>query len=190
MPDLLEPGAGFVYMKVGTHASEPLADIYARKRREIDEAGYGLWGYGGNTCHPLSMLQPFAREYVARDGVIYLCMQEMNSRHFAEQVRASQMTADGLHWEKIPDPVNVLGSRFALRIVELRQESFELPLTGTRVAFGNSRGRRGDMYISGHVDKGCLELVEEAPSAPVADPKIVQIGLVARLAEPYAVIVK
>jgi hypothetical protein len=61
-----------LYMKVGTHAQEELSEIIARKRREIDEAGFAMWGYGGNTCHPTSIVQPFAR---SASAPIILCMQ-------------------------------------------------------------------------------------------------------------------
>src|SRR5262245_53456497 len=96
MASIVRPGDGFVYMKVGTHAQEKLADIVSRKRREIEEAGFALWGYGGSTCHPLSMVQPFAREFVKKSGRIYLCMQPMDSKHFAEKLRASKFSVDGI----------------------------------------------------------------------------------------------
>ena len=35
----LQPGAGFIFMKVGVHAQETLADIIARKQRELKDAG-------------------------------------------------------------------------------------------------------------------------------------------------------
>ena len=52
-----------------------------------------------------------------------------------------------------------------------------------------SMGRRGDRYISGRVDKGCLEIVPDDEIAP-EESATVQIGLVARLIEPYAVLVR
>ncbi len=61
-------------------------------------------------------------------------------------------------------------------------------LRQTRVAVGNSRGRRGDRYIRGRVDKACLEIVDDARHADEAP--LVQIGLVARLVEPYAVLLR
>ena len=76
-------------MKVGTHAGESLEDILRRKTREIEEAGYALWGYGGNTCHPLSMVQPFARDFERRGATIYLCMEPMDLSHFAVSERAT-----------------------------------------------------------------------------------------------------
>lgn len=177
-------------MKVGTHARESLEDIIARKRKEIEDAGFSLWGYGGNTCHPLTRVQPFAREFIERDGVVYLCMQPMQSSHFAPPTRAKESSPDGLHWSAIPSAINVLGSRYALAIGDLREESFRLPLATTRVAIGNSLGRRGDEYISGHVDKGCLEVVEERIDPADLESSAVDIGLVARLVEPYAVLLR
>lgn len=190
MTEILRPGSGFIFMKVGTHAQEELTDIIARKRREIDDAGYGLWGYGGNTCHPLKSVQPFARDFVRRDGVIYLCMQPMTSKHFAIPDRANESSADGVTWEPIPTGINVRGSRYALAIGDLREEEFQLPLARTRVAIGNSMGRRGDRYIAGRVDKGCLEVVDEPEDAEEVELSTVGIGLVARLVEPYAVLLR
>jgi hypothetical protein len=187
MSDILTPGAGLIFMKVGTHAGEGLSDILKRKRQEIEDAGFALWGYGGNTCHPLSMVQPFAHDIEERGGVIRLVMQPMVSRHFAVPERASKLSRDGLEWEEIPREINVRGSRYALAIKELREERFELPLARTRVAIGNQLGRRGDIYVQGRVDKACLEVVGD----PVADePEPVEIGLVAELVDPYAVFVR
>ena len=189
MNDIIKPGAGILFMKVGTHAQEPLEEIIARKRREIDDAGFALWGYGGSTCHPQTMVQPFARSYAKKGGSIYLCMEEMESHHFAEQVRAEQSSSDGLTWKDIPLSVNVLGSRYALVIKALRREALELPLSRTRVAVGNSQGRAGDLYVSGRVDKACLEIVETDASTPGTE-RNVAISLVAELEPPYAVFLR
>ena len=185
---IIQPGAGIVFMKVGTHAREPLTDIIVRKKREIDEAGYALWGYGGNTCHPVKSVQPFAQSFVRRGGAIYLVMQPMQSRHFATPERAREFSPDGKQWEKIPQPISVLGSNFALALDSLEEEAFDFSLGQTRVAVGSKSGRRGDRYIKGRVDKACLELVEESPDDD--DARIVHVGLVARLVEPYAVFVR
>jgi hypothetical protein len=187
MTDSLRPGAGLIFMKVGTHANETLTDILSRKRREIEAVGFAMWGYGGNTCHPLTMVQPFAHEVEQQGGIISLVMQPMESRHFGVSERAEEMSRDGLSWETIPHEVNVIGSRYALAIKDLREEQFDLPLSHTRVAIGNSLGRRGDLYIKGRVDKACLEVVDE----PLADePGQIEIGLVAELVDPYAVFVR
>jgi hypothetical protein len=188
MADILQPGASLVFMKVGTHANEALSDILRRKRQEIEDAGFALWGYGGNTCHPLTMVQPFAHDVEQSGGVIHLVMQPMASRHFAVRERADDFSRDGINWDPIPREINVVGSRYALAINDLREEEFQLPLAHTRVAIGNSVGRRGDRYIVGHVDKACLEVVDE----PVAneEERVIDIGLVAKLVDPYAVFVR
>ncbi|HYS05516.1 MAG TPA: hypothetical protein VEW47_10025 [Candidatus Dormibacteraeota bacterium] len=189
MAPTIRKGDGLVYMKVGTHAQEPLDKIVGRKTREIEEAGYALWGYGGGTCHPLTMVQPFARSYVKRSGVIYLCMQPMLSRHFAEQVRARHFSADGTTWKEIPPTINCIGSRYALVITDLRQEDFELDLSHTSVAIGNSMGLPGQDYVKGRVDKACLEVTRIGGEAPEDGPSI-HIGLTAKIVEPYAVFVR
>ena len=187
MAEIIEPGAHIIFMKVGTHAQESLEAIIARKRKEIEEAGFALWGYGGNTCHPISTVQPFARSYEKRGGVIYLCMQPMESHHFAVPDRATEFSVDGLRWEAIHPAINVLGSRYALAIKDLNQEDFELPLERTRVAVGTSAGRPGSRYIAGRVDKACLEVGEDIV---VGEQRQIHIGLTAQVVEPYAVLVR
>ena len=184
----MRPGAGILFMKVGTHAQESLGDIIERKRKEIQDAGYALWGYGGNTCHPLTMVQPFARDSIQRSGAIYLCMERMESKHFAVPERAAEFSSDGASWEAIPPTINVRGSRFALAIQDLDEVDFSLPLGQTEVAIGMSMGKPGDRYISGRVDKGCLWVLDE----PIAgeEPRDVHIGLSAKLVEPYAVLLR
>jgi hypothetical protein len=185
--EILKPGNGILYMKVGTHAQESLEDIFVRKSREIEKAGLAFWGYGGNTCHPQTMVQPFARQYEQKGGVIYLCMQPMNSKHFATQVAADEYSVDGINWQPVPEHIKVLGSRYALVIKNLRKHEFELPLAQTRVAIGNSMGVIGSEYIAGRVDKACLEIVSDDASPEQQQVSRVQIGLVAELVEPYAV---
>lgn len=189
MSEIIKPGAGILFMKVGTHAQESLDDIIARKRREIDDAGFALWGYGGGTCHPLTMVQPFAKSYEKKSGAIYLCMEPMESKHFAEPKRAEQQSADGINWENIPEEISVRGSRYALVIEDLRTDNLELVLTKTKVAVGNSLGRAGSRYVRGRVDKACLEVLD-ASAEPDAKPEVTQIGLVARLKSPYAVFLR
>ncbi len=177
-------------MKVGTHAGETLVDIVDRKRKEIEAAGFALWGYGGPTCHPVNAVQPFARDHEQRDGVIYLCMQPMESHHFRASERAREFSLDNERWEPIPEAIDVHGSKYALAIADLYAEEFDLPLSRTVVGVGPSMGERGDQYIRRRVDKGCLELVADrrAEADEAAEPA--RIGLVARLVDPYAVFVR
>lgn len=190
MTNIVKPGAGLLFMKVGTHAQETLEDIIARKTREIEETGYAMWGYGGNTCHPRTMVQPFAEEMAGRNQPIILCMQAMESKHFAEPLRASEYSADGIDWKAIPSTIRVLGSRYALVIKDLRMEEHNLPLNQTKVAVGNSRGRLGSRYVQGRVDKACLEVIQEPERTNQAETPLIKIDLVAELAEPYAVFLR
>ncbi len=57
---------GLIFMKVGLHAQESIEEIIARKQKEYDDTGSIFWGYGGGTCHPLTMVQPLAKEVEGR----------------------------------------------------------------------------------------------------------------------------
>lgn len=189
MSAIASPGSGIIYMKVGVHARETLEEIIARKTQEIRDEGYAMWGYGGGTCHPQTKVQPFVRDFVQQGHRIYLCMQAMRSKHNAEPVRAEEFSADKINWSKIPKGINVRGSQYALVIKALRQESFRLPLEHTVVAIGDKKGRSGDRYIAGRVDKACLIVNEgEPPVGPGSEG--IEISLVAELAEPYAVFLR
>lgn len=191
MSDIIRPGAGILFMKVGTHARESLADIIARKTKEIEQTGYAMWGYGGNTCHPTSMVQPFAAVWEQRNSPIYLCMQEMSSRHYAEQLRATEFSADGMKWDTIPQSINVLGSRFALVIEDLHCEELTLPLAQAQVAVGINKGRAATRYIKYQVDKACLEILPaQIPDLKEDEVRDVRINLVAKLKSPYAVFLR
>lgn len=195
MSDILMPGNGILYMKVGTHARETLDSIIRRKTEEIEKAGVSFWGYGGNTCHPETMVQPFAKSYQDRGNPVYLCMEPMESKHWSVTARADEYSDNGITWKVIPEAINVIGSRYALVIKELQQADFGLRLDATRVALGNCMGRSGQKYIQGRVDKACLEVIEpskpeEAGGVEAAKTVIQHIGLVARLASPFAVYVR
>ena len=186
MSDYFNQGTGLLFMKVGTHAREELETIISRKKAEIDEAGYAMWGYGGNSCHPRTMVQPFAESYAAKGQPIVLCMQPMKSNHFADPVRAEQYSIDGVDWRPVPEKINVYGSRYALCIKSLEEVETKLMLSETEVALGNSKGRPGNEYVKGRVDKACLEFAHT--SADDSEP--IDIGLVANIVKPFAVFLK
>lgn len=190
MSALVRPGEGILFMKVGTHAQEGLAEIIARKTEEIRSTGFGMWGYGGNTCHPTSMVQPFANTFAEQGRTIHLCMEEMESNHSAEPLCAAQFSADGVSWKEIPAGIQVRGSKYALVIDQLHPDSFKLRLDQTRVPVGPSTGRLGSKYILGRVDKACLEVLESPQISNETPEKEIDIGLVARLVDPYAVFLR
>lgn len=190
MNKIILPGEGILFMKIGTHAQEGLADIIARKAEEIRSTGFGMWGYGGNTCHPTSMVQPFAQSFSENGRTIHLCMEEMESNHYAEPLCAAEYSSDGVKWEEIPENIHVLGSKYALVIDQLHEEHFKLRLDQTRVPVGPSMGRIGSRYIQGRVDKACLEVLDQPELSNEAPPREIDIGLVARLVDPYAVFLR
>ncbi|WP_020076391.1 hypothetical protein [Cryocola sp. 340MFSha3.1] len=184
MSDLV-PGDDFIFMKVGVHAGETLEDILARKRKEIEDEGLSMWGYGGNSCHP-SRVQDFAEDATAP---IRLVMQEIKSNHFADPRRARQFSEDGgVTWRDVPAGINVLGSKYALCLSTLDDVDFTLDLAATVVPVGPQQGKRGNQYLRGHVDKACLTLLDQEAGSTVNAP--VRISLSADLVQPYAVLLR
>jgi hypothetical protein len=182
--------AGLIYMKVGLHAQESIEDIVARKQVEFDKAGSIFWGYGGSTCHPFTMVQPFAKQVEQSGNEVLIIMQKMNSKHSAPPEVAKEYSDDGVDWKPIPEGIEVRGSRYALVLDKLEVEEFEVDLGDLQVGVGPSRGRRGDKYLIGQSDKGCfLYAPRDVPVAP-EEQIIKHIGLVARVKAPFAVIVR
>ena len=186
MTDEIIPGDAVLYMKVGMHAQESLDDIIARKQREIDQVGYAMWGYGGNTCHPRTMVQPFAQR-CADDGLPFrLVMEPVTSNHDRAPRRATRYSLDEQSWHEVPTGINVLGSRFALCIAGLRATDEELALGATSVAFGRQEGKPGTDYLRGQADKALLRVGD-----PTVGPgRVAKIELEAYIVEPWSVFVR
>jgi hypothetical protein len=187
MKNILDPRNGLIFMKIGLHAQESIDDIIKRKRQEFDKAGKIFWGYGGNTCHPTSMVQPFAKEVSSRKGAVLLVMHKMNSKHNAPPALANEYSDDGINWQPIPKGIQVRGSRYALVLDQLQDIELELPLDQLGVAIGRSRGAVAESYLRGHVDKGCFEIMK-GNAAPTKETK--HIDLVASVKAPYAVFLR
>jgi len=166
----LKTGESFIYMKVGVHAKEPLQDIIARKRLEIANAGVAFWGYGGNTCHPLTAVQPFVKDVTQ------------------EPVRADSYSVNGIDWVKVPKPINVRGSRYALVLESLDEVDLAISLSDTKVGIGRLTGNQGSSYVKGRVDKACL--VFSPVEQKSGEAESISLKLAARLAAPYAVLLK
>jgi hypothetical protein len=180
--------AGLIFMKVGLHAQESIEDIINRKQREFEETGSIFWGYGGNTCHPLTMVQPFAKELEVSGNQVLIVMQKMNSKHAAPPEIAKKYSDDGVNWQPIPKGIEVRGSRYALVLDELRVEEFNLNLGELEVGVGPSRGRKADKYLMGQVDKGCFLYRPQEIDLVQNKPTVKPIELVARVKKPYAVV--
>lgn len=182
--------AGLIYMKVGLHANEDIEDIIKRKRREFDAAGSIFWGYGGSTCHPLTMVQPFAKEAANKGRETLIIMEKMNSKHDAPPEVAKEYSDDGVNWKPIPPGIEVRGSRYALVLDQLQTQEFDLDLRELQVGVGPNRGRVANTYIVGQADKGCFIYMPPRDPFP-PDPKATKhIGVVAKVKAPYAVLVR
>jgi hypothetical protein len=187
MTSAFSQGNGLLFMKVGLHAQESIEVIIERKRKELETAGKIFWGYGGNTCHPIRMVQPFAKQIAEAGRDVFLVMHKMDSKHFAEPKAAEEYSTDGVNWDRVPKGIVVKGSRYALVLEDLAEVQEELDLNAVEVAVGPSRGRGGAAYIKGRVDKACFQIANPR-TASLREVK--QIDLVAKLAQPYAVLLR
>jgi hypothetical protein len=182
VPDFL------VFMKVGNHAGETFDQILERKQREIDDTGKSFWGYGGNSCHPLTQVQPFVKSKLkmSKSGSVYLLMQYIDSTA-PVTLPAKEFSADGLKWEPIPEGIRVTGSRYALVLGEITPGELVWPMDEYTVGVGPSKGTVAPKYLQGRVDKGCFERTagNEGPHSDTA-----KISYTARLDDPYAVILR
>lgn len=189
-----ELNGGIVFMRVGTHAEEPLEQIVDRKLAEIDKTGHAFWGYGGRLCHPRSVVQPYADELAKEGGVVRLCMEEVapdTETYWADSQAASEWSIDGLNFKPIPQGIRVTGSRYAFVVAGLRRVGLDLPLHRVKVAAGTSRGRSGAKYLGDAgqpVDKAVLE-VDDRPGNE-GEERSLRISLVAELQRPFAVFLR
>ena len=178
----------FMFMKVGDHAKEDFDSILRRKNQEFERMGRIFWGYGGMACHPLRQVQPFARIQVKKYGAVYILMEKIDSHADPDIVPATMYSEDGVNWNKIPDGIEVIGSRYALILDEIKPGDLEISVGNYEVGIGPSRGKNASEYIQGHVDKACLVSTSKRISS--VEPKIKRIEICAKLLEPYAVILK
>lgn len=178
----------FMFMKVGDHAKEDFDSILERKNQEFKRTGRIFWGYGGMSCHPLTQVQPFARMQVKKHGAIYLLMEKIDSHADPDIVPATRYSEDGVNWKTIPDGIEVIGSRYALILDEIKPGDLEICVGNYEVGIGPSRGKNASEYIQGHVDKACL--VSTSKRISPVESKIKCIETCAKLLEPYAVILK
>lgn len=186
-----EPPDLFVFMKVGMHAGEAWNDILSRKHREYRETGHTFWGYGGSACHPLTQVQPFARQAVERGGRVHLLMQTMDSRADPDLLPATEYSEDGVHWKELPSGIHVTGSRYAIVLGEISETEFELPLHDYAVALGRSQGRSASDYVRARIDKACLSLARGGDSSiPHISEQTVKITHTAEIKSPFAVLLR
>jgi hypothetical protein len=179
----------FVFMKVGNHAGESFDEIISRKTAEFKKAGRIFWGYGGTSCHPSRQVQPFAKTHLKQSGKIYLLMQSIQSNADPDILPATKYSVDGINWKPIPAGIDVLGSRYALVLGEIKPGDLIFPAEEYVVGIGPSREKIAADYICGHVDKGCFLRKQNALAPKKLKPPI-QISYKAELLDPYAVFLR
>lgn len=181
----------FLFMKVGNHAGESWDQILTRKRREYEDTGMIFWGYGGNACHPISQVQPFARLSIQEQGGILLVMEPINSNADPDIVPATEYSKDGVLWEPVPKGITVTGSRYAFVLDEIKPGELEIALNRYEVGIGPSCGKAAESYIQGRTDKACLVQSKTEREAKVPSEKLIRkVGFTAELKEPFAVLLR
>jgi hypothetical protein len=185
MSKIIKPHNGLLFMKVGLHSGETFEDILNRKRREYERAGMIFWGYGGGTCHPTRVVQPFAKMKLEKGEDIYLVMEEIDSRHPDTKVVAKEFSEDGIKWKPIPRGIEVRGSRYAVVLDEIQPGDLDLNLSQYEVAVGPSAGKRASDYVGGRVDKACI--IPSSSLNPELGSGTKKITYVAKIKPPFAV---
>jgi hypothetical protein len=180
----------FVFMKVGDHAGETFEQILERKNREIKRAGFSFWGYGGTACHPISQVQPFAKSVIQKQGSIYLLMQPIHSTADPEIIPATLYSEDGVEWKRIPKEIQVTGSRYALVLSEILPGELDISPDEFVVGVGPSRGKPASEYLQGRVDKACLCRENTKVKSTNKNNDRKEIKYMAKLQEPFAVLLK
>ena len=177
----------FIFMKVGYSTGETIDHILERKQREFDDAGKIFWGYGGSTVRPRTQAQPFAEEWVLKQGSIRVLMALTESKFNSKLPPAKQYSKDEECWKPLPKGICVTGSGFALVLDEITQLDMELNLRQFEVGKGPSKGTNATDYLVGQTSKACLVKAGSTDGRPAVP---ILIAYQARLKPPYAVFLR
>lgn len=181
----------FIFMKVGWHGGKSLEKILRRKKNELNEAGKIFWGYGGTVLHPTNQVQPFAKEWVKKQGSIEVLMEVVgnNSGAGPPAGTAKQFAvSDKELWKRIPKGIKT-GGKHALVLDEIMELTtpLKLDLRDYEVGIGPSKGKKNAAdYLSYRTDKAALVEAQSTRNRS-KEPKPVLIKYRARLLCPYAV---
>ncbi len=175
-----------IFMKYGFHVRDVPA-ILATKRKNLAECGRLFWGYNGTHCNPITQVQPFAREAVARHGRVPMLLSYTPSKPRATGWQAKEFSEDQVHWQPLPAGIHVEGSEVAIVCDSLEEVSETLMLHEYEVAVGRSQGTLLSDFIRYQVSKACaLRTSRPAPAEQVPTP----IGLRFNVVEPFAVFLR
>ena len=119
-----------------------------------------------------------------------MMMEPIDSKTDPPILPATQFSVDRLEWQPLPSEIVVTGSRYAIVLDEIKPSQLDLDLSQFEIGIGPSRGRNAAQYVKGRVDKGCFVAAHSTTDDSDIPRRSVQIGLEARLADPYAVFVR
>jgi hypothetical protein len=114
-------------------------------------------------------------------------MHMIDSHADPDIIPATEYSADGVKWNRIPQDIRVIGSRYALILDEIKQGDLDIAIGNYEVGVGPSRGKPAAEYIKGRVDKACLTVRKGKPRAQAEKT---HFSYSARLIEPYAVMLR
>ncbi len=190
-PNKIELPEKFLFMKVGDHAAESWEQILERMRRGYEESGQIFWGYGGNACHPINQVQPFAKLVLKEMDDVVLVMEYIRSNADPDFVPATEYSKDGVVWEPIPKGIKVTGSRYALVLDEIQPGDLDISLNMFEVAVGPSAGKPAEAYLQGRTDKAYFVKSREPRVVDAPPEKLMRkANFVAKLKDPYAVVLR
>lgn len=107
---------------VGTHAGETLKQIFKRKRKEIEKAGFTFWLYKSHSAKPKTI------QKLAKNNKETLCFfvkasSRTGARPTKDKELSTHFSVDGVRWQKIPKNILVTGSSksaFALVLKDIK----------------------------------------------------------------------
>jgi hypothetical protein len=187
MPTRMNISPAVLFMKIGFHTQESLAEIMDRKIKEQDRTGVAFWGYGGTLCHPIKAVQPFAEQCERRKLRVSVVMPITSSRFSGESTEAREYSVDGVNWQLLPIGIHVIASRYALVMTNLRRCDAEIDLMSYSIAIGPKRGRPLGAYVRYRVDKA---LAIRNASVSGGQQLRVRLSYIADLVAPYAVLLR
>lgn len=178
-------GSHVIVMKIGSHGEEDLTTIIERKGREAETTGFCFWGYGGALCHPIRQILPHVEQ---AGGDVTCLFVRTNSNPGLRVTHAAEYSSDGQLWTGLPAGHEVMSSKWALVLGDLRAVDHPLNLMEYEVAVGPSTGKNLVGYLRGRADKACARRIGSADSPEAT--AIVRVDFAAELVAPYAVFLR
>lgn len=115
---------------VGSHAGETLEQIFERKQKEIEKAGFTFWLYKSHSAKP-EVVQKLARSNKKAFCYFIRASSQLGARPTKESKPATHFSVNGSVWKKIPNNILVTGSSrsaSALVLKDLKLTNYTIDL--------------------------------------------------------------